>query len=274
MLAVLGRALRLHAPHEVLERRDARAPALALLAVAQVDVLRACRCHLLAQERGEEVRHRIALDAPLDLGLRDDRRHVLAVVLVDLFGGRRDVRLGRLLLLRRGTSRARRAARRRSRGRRRSRRGSRWTMRSIVLVQRIVLAHRPATSRARPAASALTSRRDGCVFFAKNAPSSIAALSTGNLQAREQRLDAVGQILGLEDEVEQHRDHLDRHRLELVRLLAERRLLQVAQDVVHPSGIPENATCCPPTSKSVCPACRRVRPSRRSGVAMIGAPGT
>ena len=53
-----------------------------------------------------------------------------------------------------------------------------------------------------------------------------------DLQAREQRLDAVRQILGLEDEVEQHRDQLDRHRFELVRLLAERRLLQVAQDVV------------------------------------------
>ena len=37
----------------------------------------------------------------------------------------------------------------------------------------------PATSRGPPAASALTSSRDGCVFLAKNAPSSIAAFSTG-----------------------------------------------------------------------------------------------
>ena len=43
-----------------------------------------------------------------------------------------------------------------------------------------------------------------------------------NLQARKQRLDAVGQVPGLEDEVEQHRDHLDGHRFELVRLRAER----------------------------------------------------
>ena len=54
-----------------------------------------------------------------------------------------------------------------------------------------------------------------------------------NLQPREQRLDAVRQVARLEDEVEQHRDHLDRHRLELVRALAERRFLQVAQHVVH-----------------------------------------
>ena len=54
-----------------------------------------------------------------------------------------------------------------------------------------------------------------------------------DLQPREQRLDAVGQVLGLEDEIEQHRDQLDRHRLELVRLLAERRFLQVAQHVVR-----------------------------------------
>ena len=54
-----------------------------------------------------------------------------------------------------------------------------------------------------------------------------------DLQPREQRLDAVGQVLGVEDEVEQHRDHLDGHRFELVRLRAERRFLQVAQDVVQ-----------------------------------------
>ena len=79
----------------------------------------------------------------------------------------------------------------------------------------------------------MTSRRDGCDFLEKNAPSSIAAFSTGICSRADQRLDAVGQILGLEDEVEQHRDHLDGHRLELVRLRAERRFLQVAQDVVH-----------------------------------------
>jgi hypothetical protein len=42
----------------------------------------------------------------------------------------------------------------------------------------------------------------------------------------------------------------------------------------RPCGMPENATCMPSTSKSVCPACSRVNPSRIPGVATIGAPGT
>ena len=54
-----------------------------------------------------------------------------------------------------------------------------------------------------------------------------------DLQSADQRLDAVGQVLGLEDEIEQHRDQLDGHRLELVGLGADRRFLHVAQDVVH-----------------------------------------
>ena len=54
-----------------------------------------------------------------------------------------------------------------------------------------------------------------------------------DLQTRKQRLDAVGKIARLEDEIEQHRHHLDRHRFELVGALAERRFLQVAQDVVQ-----------------------------------------
>jgi hypothetical protein len=53
-----------------------------------------------------------------------------------------------------------------------------------------------------------------------------------DLQPRQQCLDAVRQVLGLEDEVEQHRDQLDRHPFELIRSLAERRLLEIAQDVV------------------------------------------
>ena len=111
-------------------------------------------------------------------------------------------------------------------------------------------------------ASALTSRRDGCDFFAKNAPSSIAALSTGICSRASSALMPSGRSCGLEDEVEQHRDHLDRHRFELVRLLAERRLLQVAQDVVRAlAESPRTATtCAPPRSKSVSPACSRVRP--------------
>src|SRR5215472_3156817 len=53
------------------------------------------------------------------------------------------------------------------------------------------------------------------------------------LQAADQRLDAVGKILGFEYEIEQHRHQLDGHRLELVGARTEGRLLQIAQDVVH-----------------------------------------
>ncbi len=54
-----------------------------------------------------------------------------------------------------------------------------------------------------------------------------------DLQTADQRLDAVGQVLGLEDEIEQHGHQLDRHRLELVGLVADRRVANVAQNVVH-----------------------------------------
>src|SRR5437773_3214814 len=54
-----------------------------------------------------------------------------------------------------------------------------------------------------------------------------------NLQPADQRLDAVGQVLGLEYEIEQHRHQLDGHRLELVGSRPEWRLLQIAQDVMH-----------------------------------------
>ena len=107
----------------------------------------------------------------------------------------------------------------------------RWTIVIELAIERILV---PITGdQPRPAcASALTSRRDGCVFLAKNAPSSIAALSTGICRRASSALMPSGRSLRFEDEVEQHRDQLDRHRLELGRPLPERRLLQVAQDVV------------------------------------------
>ncbi len=82
-------------------------------------------------------------------------------------------------------------------------------------------------------ASSFTSRRDGMRLLGEERAVEHRRLEHRDLQAGEQRLDAVGQVLGLEDEVEQHRDHLDGHRLELVRPMAERRFLQVAQDVVQ-----------------------------------------
>jgi hypothetical protein len=38
----------------------------------------------------------------------------------------------------------------------------------------------------------------------------------------DEGLDAVGQVLGLEDEIEQHGDQLDGHRLELIGLGTDR----------------------------------------------------
>ena len=55
----------------------------------------------------------------------------------------------------------------------------------------------------------------------------------GYLQAADQRLDAVRKITRLENEIEQHRHQLDGHCLELIGAFADRRLLQIAQDVVH-----------------------------------------
>ena len=101
-----------------------------------------------------------------------------------------------------------------------------------LLVERIVLAHdrRPAQARLRELVHQQPRRMR---LLREERAVEHRGLQHRDLQAREQCLDAVRQVLGLEDEVEQHRDHLDRHRFELVRLLAERRLLQVAQDVVQ-----------------------------------------
>ncbi len=102
-----------------------------------------------------------------------------------------------------------------------------------LAVQRIVVAH-----LRRPAQPGLGQRVDQHAGRMRLAREERAVehrrLEHRDLQPREQRLDAVGKVPGLEDEVEQHRDHLDGHRFELVRLLPERRFLQVAQDVLHP----------------------------------------
>ena len=160
------------------------APRLAVLASLRGRRAPSAPMPVLAQEAGEEVRHRIALDAPLDLGLaRRPPAICRAVALVDLLGGRLDVRFGRLLLLGEEAPRGRRAARRRSRGCRRSRRGSGGRSPSILLVERIVAAHRrrPAEPRLgervdeQRATDATSSRRTRRRASPPSAPGSAAA---------------------------------------------------------------------------------------------------
>ncbi len=233
MLAVLGGLLGLHAPDQVLERADRRRPRLALVAVAQIAALERA-LQVPAQELGEELGYRVAFDAALDLGLRDRGGEVLAVALVDFLDVRGEVLLGRPLL-----------------GRQESLQLDTQLVedREVVgesvddpvddpvdrAVQRIVLPHlgRPAEARRRERIDE-QARRMG--LLGEERPVQHRDLQHGDLQPREQRLDAVGEIARLEDEVEQHRDHLDGHRLELVDALPERRILQVAQDVVHALG--------------------------------------
>ena len=144
-----------------------------------------------------------------------------------------------------------------------------------LAVERVVVPH-----RRRPAEARLRQRVDEqprrMALLREERAVEHRGLEHRNLQPREQRLDAVGQVAGLEDEVEQHRDELDRHRLELVHPLAERRLLQVAQDVVlalRDAGEARRACRRRDRSRSRRPAAGRV-PRPRVGVAMIGAPGT
>ncbi len=153
------------------------------------------------------------------------------VALVDLLGRRLDVGLGGLLLL--GEERLQVLAKLVE-----DRQVVGEAVEDLVddlvdlLVERILRAH-----RRRPAEAGLRERVDeqarGMRLLREERPVEHRRLEHGNLQPREQRLDAVGEVASLEDEVEQHRDQLDRHRLELVRLLAERRLLKVAQHVVR-----------------------------------------
>jgi len=89
--------------------------------------------------------------------------------------------------------------------------------------------------------------------FAKNAPSEHRRLEHGDLQPRELRLHAVR-----EDRAFSKMKSNSIATISIVidsswfRPPAERRFLQVGRIVVHASGIPANATCAPPTSKSLC----------------------
>ncbi len=108
----------------------------------------------------------------------------------------------------------------------------RWTIDVDLAIEGIVAAH-----CRRPAETCFGQRVDeqarGMPLLGEERAVQHRRLQHRNLQPREQCLDAVRQILGLEDEIEQHRDQLDRHRLELVGLLAERRILQIAEHVVR-----------------------------------------
>ena len=101
-----------------------------------------------------------------------------------------------------------------------------------LAVQRIVLTHRrrPADPSTRQRVDQLPRR---VRLLREEGPVQHCRLEHGDLQASDQRLDAVRQVPRFENEIEQHRHQLDGHRFELVCLRAQRRLLQVAQDVVH-----------------------------------------
>ncbi len=122
-------------------------------------------------------------------------------------------------------------------------------------------------------ASALTSSRDGCDFFAKNAPSSIAAFSTGICRRASSALMPSG------------RSRVSKMKSNSIAtisividsswfaFLPSGESCRSRSTLCNPCGMPENPTVAPPTSKSVCPACNRVRPSCKSCDEMIGAPG-
>ena len=135
-------------PRSVVDRLR---PRLALLAVLQVDVLRASPCQCVAQERREEV-------AGPDTSRCAARSRpcattvaiCLPVGLVDLLGASTGCSPRRPSPPRRGTLSS--SSRSSSKIARLSVKPSRirWTIASILLVQRIVRCPSPATSRARP----------------------------------------------------------------------------------------------------------------------------
>ena len=146
-------ALRLHAPDEVLERGDARAPGLAVLAVVQVRLLEA-RLPLRAQERARESSgsDTASMRRSTSAARRPCWRSLRGRLLRDLLGARLDVRLGGLLFL--GEERLELLAQL-SKIARSSENSSRiaWTIDLDLLVQRILVAHRrrPADPRLRRA---------------------------------------------------------------------------------------------------------------------------
>ena len=230
MPPVLVRFLGLHAPDEILERGDGLSPGLALLALLHVEVFqRGLPVH--AQERRQEIRDRILLDAAFDLGLRHHCRDLLAIAAVDFLGGRLDVGFGGLFFL--GKERLEVVA-------------ELVEDREIVgeavenamddridlAIERIFLTH-----RRRPAETGFGECVDeqarGMTLLGEERAIQHGGFQHRNLKAREQCLDAVRQVLGLEDEIEQHRNQLDRHRLELIGLSSKRGVLQIAQHVVR-----------------------------------------
>ena len=101
-----------------------------------------------------------------------------------------------------------------------------------LAIQRVVLTHRrrPADARTRQRVDELPRR---VRLLRKERSIQHRRLEHRDLQASDQGLDAVRQVPGFENEIEQHRHQLDGHRFELVCFRAQGRILQVAQDVVH-----------------------------------------
>ena len=130
-----------------------------------------------------------------------------------------------------------------------------------LAIQRIVLAH-----RRRPADAGLRERVDQQArrmrLLREERAVEHRRLQHRDLQPSDQRLDAVGQILGLEDEIEQHRDQLDGHRLELIGLARRAAIPAMSRRTLCMSCCrPANCTGAPAKSKPVSPCCRR--PSAR-----------
>ena len=103
-------------------------------------------------------------------------------------------------------------------------------------------------------ASALTSKRDGCVFLAKNAPSSIAAFSTGIWMRASSALIPSGRSLV---------SKMKSNSMATISIVIDSIWFafwpsgdscRSRSTLCMPCGMPEKATVAPPTSKSVWPA--------------------
>ena len=123
-------------------------------------------------------------------------------------------------------------------------------------------------------ASALTRTRDGCDFLAKNAPSSIAAFSTGICNRASSALMPSGRSRVSKMKSNSIATSSMVIASSCVDLRPSGDSWRSRRTLCLPSGIPEKRTAAPPTSKSTSPRCRRWSPSPSSGVAMIGVPGT
>ena len=188
-------------------------------------------CHLSRRKVARKFGAACSLSRRSISDSRDHLRDFQSIALIDLLGGRLDVDLGGLLLGREEVLEVL---------------AQRVEQADVVgevvehamddgldlPVQRIVVAH-----RRRPADAGVRQRVDQQArrmrLLREERAVEHRRLQDRDLQPADQRLDAVGQVLGLEDEIEQHGDQLDGHRLELVGLGTDRRFLNVAQDVVH-----------------------------------------